>query len=140
VLFDPHLRIKSRRLALAAVRDRITEPYDSFTPSSFATHSVWVSNWGVELSESDEATAVRVAVAHLDARFPSLDRAEIESVVRPRVRDRFEHSRIKSFIGILAERDARTELERITPGPGLLHVYRGHVRHRKGVGRSGRPS
>jgi hypothetical protein len=89
--------------------------YVSFTLCSFVTRTHAGITRVVELSEPDEATAVRVAVAHLDARFPSLDRDEIESVVRPRVRDRFEHSRIKSFIGILAERDARTELERIAP-------------------------
>ena len=67
----------------------------------------------MESSDPDESSIVRVAVAHLDASFPSLDATRIESVVRPRVRDRLARSRIKSFIGILAERDARAELERI---------------------------
>ena len=63
-------------------------------------------------SDPDEASIVRVAVTHLDTRFPSLSTSQIESVVRPRVHDRLEHSRVKNFVGILAERDARTELER----------------------------
>ena len=64
----------------------------------------------MEPSEPDEATIVRVAVAHLDAWLPSRPTSEIESVVRRRVRDRFARSRVKNFIGILAERDAREEL------------------------------
>jgi len=67
----------------------------------------------MELSQPDESTIVRVAVANLDARFPSVESGRIESVVRRRVHDRFEHSRVKNFIGILAERDAYAELQRL---------------------------
>ena len=64
----------------------------------------------MELSPSDPTTAIRVAVANLDARIPSLEQSQIESVVRRRVEELFAHARVKNFVGILAERDARDEL------------------------------
>ena len=64
----------------------------------------------MELSPSDPTTAIRVAVANLDARFPSLESSQIESIVRRRVEELFAQSRVKNFVGILAERDARNQL------------------------------
>jgi hypothetical protein len=66
----------------------------------------------VELSEPDEATIVRVAAAHLDPQFPSVDTRKVESVVRGHVRNRLQQARIRNFVGILAERDARADLQR----------------------------
>jgi hypothetical protein len=56
---------------------------------------------------------VRVAVEHLADRFESIDRSRIESTVRRVVRDWFARARIKIFVGIIAERRARAELERL---------------------------
>ena len=56
---------------------------------------------------------IRVAVADLDDRFTSIDPSRIETTVRRLVRDLFAHARVKIFVGIIAERHARTELETV---------------------------
>lgn len=61
----------------------------------------------------DEAKIARVVTAHLDARFPSVGTEQIEAIAERRVHERFAHARIKNFVGILAERDARAELLRL---------------------------
>ena len=65
----------------------------------------------MELQPVSEETMVEVAVAHLDARFPTVDRDEIDLTVRRVVRASFERARVTTFVGILAERQARAELE-----------------------------
>jgi hypothetical protein len=66
----------------------------------------------MELQAPDEETMVKVAVDDLEDRFESIDRSKIETTVRRLVRDLFEHSRVKAFVGIFAERHARAELRR----------------------------
>jgi len=73
-----------------------------------------LSREGVEsmdLQAPDEESMVRGAVADLDHRFASLDRSRIEATVRRLVHDWFISARIKTFVGIIAERYARSELE-----------------------------
>ena len=55
---------------------------------------------------------VRVAAAHLADRFASVDAERIEATVRRHVEERCANARVTNFVGILAERDARAELER----------------------------
>ena len=69
----------------------------------------------MELQAPDEETMVKVAVADLDDRFESIDRPRIEATVRRLVRELLARARVKTFVGILAERRARAELKRIAP-------------------------
>jgi hypothetical protein len=65
----------------------------------------------MELQTPDEEALIKVAVADLDGRFASIDRRRIEGTVRRIVHEWFERSRVKNFVGIIAERQARTELQ-----------------------------
>ncbi len=53
---------------------------------------------------------VSVATGNLRRRFPTIEPARIETVVQQRVREWCARARIKHFVGIIAERDARNEL------------------------------
>lgn len=66
----------------------------------------------MELHTPDEETMVKVAVADLDDRFESIDRSKIETTVRRLVHELLARARVKTFVGILAERRARAELRR----------------------------
>jgi hypothetical protein len=70
----------------------------------------------MELQAPDEEAMIRVAVADLDDRFASIDRSRIEGTVRRLVHEWFAHSHVKVFVGIIAERHARTELQQGRPG------------------------
>ena len=65
----------------------------------------------MDLQAPEEERMVRVAVAELDDRFSSVDHSRIESTVRRLVHDWLEGSRVKAFVGIIAERHARSEIE-----------------------------
>ena len=69
----------------------------------------------MELQGPDEETMVKVAVADLDDRFESIDRPRIEATVRRLVREWLARARVKTFVGIIAERHARAELKKIAP-------------------------
>ncbi len=60
----------------------------------------------------DEQAMVRAAIANLVDRF-AIDPNEVESTVQRLVREWFERARVKTFVGIIAERHARTELQLI---------------------------
>ena len=64
----------------------------------------------MDLQAPDEEAMVRVAVADLDRRFDAIGHARIESTVRRLVHTWFTRARVKNFVGIIAERHARTEL------------------------------
>ena len=64
----------------------------------------------MDVPKPDQEAMVRVAVADLDDRFATIDRDRIESTVRRQVRDWFACSRVKAFVGVIAERHAREEL------------------------------
>ena len=66
----------------------------------------------MDLQVPDEESMVRVAVADLDERFSSVDRLRIESTVRRTVHDWIVRARIKTYVGIIAERHARAEIAR----------------------------
>jgi|HubBroStandDraft_2_1064218.scaffolds.fasta_scaffold1940966_1 hypothetical protein len=71
----------------------------------------------MELQTPDEDTMVKGATAHLGDRFPTVASSRIESTVRRFVREWRARARIKVFVGIIAERHARAELEGSTvPG------------------------
>jgi hypothetical protein len=67
----------------------------------------------MDLQAPDEESMVRVAVAELDDRFTTVDRSRIESTVRRLVHDWLARARIKTFVGIIAGRHARSEIETI---------------------------
>ena len=76
--------------------------------------TAWVSESRVmELQPSDEESIVRTAVADLGRRFATVDRSRIETTVRRRVGDLFAGARVKTYVGIIAERHAREELQRL---------------------------
>ena len=54
---------------------------------------------------------IKVAVADLEDRFASIDTSHIEATVRRLVNDAFADARVKTFVGIIAERRARAELQ-----------------------------
>ena len=63
-------------------------------------------------SVTDEEAMVRAAVANLVDRF-AIDAREVETTVRRFVTEWFQRARVKTFVGIIAERHARMELQRI---------------------------
>ncbi len=63
-------------------------------------------------SVSDQEAMVRAAVANLVDRF-AVDALELETTVRRLVTEWFARARVKTFVGIIAERHARMELQRI---------------------------
>jgi hypothetical protein len=64
-----------------------------------------------EPAAPDEDTMVHVAVEDLAGRLPSVARPNIEASVRRWVRHWQERARVQTFVGVIAERDARRELE-----------------------------
>ena len=66
----------------------------------------------MELQAPDEESIVSVAVTNLQGRFGSIQRLTIELVVRRVVREVLATAKVTSFIGIIAERAARAELQR----------------------------
>lgn len=65
----------------------------------------------MELPSANEASMVRTAVSNLEERFATIDHDRIASTVERRVQERCANARITTFIGIIAEREARAELE-----------------------------
>ncbi len=70
----------------------------------------------MELQAPDEESMVRVAVENLADRFETIERSRIESTVRRVVRGWFARARVKIFVGIIAERGARAELQQLPTG------------------------
>ena len=68
----------------------------------------------MELKAPDEESMVRAAVDHLRDRFRSTDTSRVEATVRRHVHDVSARARVKPFVGIIAERHARAELQRIS--------------------------
>jgi hypothetical protein len=58
----------------------------------------------------EEEAMVRVAVAAVDRKCESDDHQHVEDAVRRHVHELFGHSRIKTFVGIIAARQALEEL------------------------------
>lgn len=67
----------------------------------------------MELQAPDEEAMVRVAVADLDDQFAGIDRSHIEATVRRLVGVWLARARVKIFVGIIAERHAREELQQL---------------------------
>ena len=65
----------------------------------------------MELQAPTEEAMVKVAVARLDARFAAIETPRIEAVVRRSLQECYATARVKNFVGIIAERGARTALE-----------------------------
>ena len=66
----------------------------------------------MELKAPDEDAMIKAAVAVLDGQFDAVDTPVIDAVVRRHMDKRLSHSRIKTYVGIFAERDARAELRK----------------------------
>ena len=64
------------------------------------------------IGASDEEAMVRAAVANLADHF-AMETLDIEATVRRFVGEWYERARVKTFVGIIAERHARMELQRI---------------------------
>jgi hypothetical protein len=62
-----------------------------------------------ELPAPDTDAMIRTAVADLERRLP-VEPERVERTVRKHVDALFERSRIKTFVGVLAERRALEEL------------------------------
>ena len=71
----------------------------------------------MELKAPDEDAMIRAAVADLEDQFDTVDTPVIDAVVRRHMDRRFAQSRVKTYVGIFAERDARAELQRTLPEP-----------------------
>ena len=67
----------------------------------------------MNLQPPNEETMVKVAVADLKDEFAAVDKSRIEATVRRLVHSWFTRARVKSFVGIIAERHARAELEQV---------------------------
>jgi hypothetical protein len=67
----------------------------------------------MNLQAPNEETMVKVAVADLEEQFATVDPSRIEATVRRLVHSWFTRARVKSFVGIIAERHARAELEQV---------------------------
>jgi hypothetical protein len=65
----------------------------------------------MELRAPDDNSMVRVAVAHLAERLPTTDLQRIEETVRDFVTEWNRRARVKTFVGVIAERHAREALE-----------------------------
>ena len=65
----------------------------------------------MQLQAQSETAMIRAAVDDLNERFESIDPSRIATTVGRLVHTRFAHSRVKAFVGIFAERDARRELQ-----------------------------
>ena len=57
---------------------------------------------------------VRVAVADLGRRFTAVDSVRIETTVRRRVGELLPQARVKTFVGVIAERQAREGLQQFS--------------------------
>lgn len=64
-------------------------------------------------ASNDQETLQRL-ISRLTDVFPELDRAEIERVVYGRYAD-FEQSKVRDFVPVLVERQARAELAKSSP-------------------------
>lgn len=67
----------------------------------------------MNLQAPDEEAMIRISVADLDHRFATVDRSRIDEIVRRLVGALFARARVKTFVGIIAERHAREELREI---------------------------
>ena len=66
----------------------------------------------MELKAPDEDAMIRAAVADLESQFDAVSTPVIDAVVRRHMDRRFAQSRVKTYLGIFAERDARAELQK----------------------------
>jgi hypothetical protein len=66
----------------------------------------------MELQQPNEETLVQNATDSLNSMDPTADRGRVERRVREIVHDLCAHSRVKNFIGVIAERRARDELRK----------------------------
>jgi len=64
----------------------------------------------MELRTPDEEAMVRVATANLEDRFADEGHGHLEGTVRRVVHEWYATSRVKTFVGVIAERHARNEL------------------------------
>ena len=67
----------------------------------------------VELKPPSEDALISVVVADLAERFPSIDHARIEAIVRPIVTECFTEASVKTYVGIIAERRAWKQLRQL---------------------------
>ena len=67
----------------------------------------------MNMQPPNEETMVKVAIADLEDEFATVDPSRIEATVRRLVHSWFTRAHVKSFVGIIAERHARAELEQV---------------------------
>jgi len=66
----------------------------------------------MDAQEPDERSMVNAAVADVTPRFPMVDPADVERAVRAEVHRISTHARVKTFVPVLAARQARVLLTR----------------------------
>src|SRR5262245_20311345 len=66
----------------------------------------------MDLKPPSEDAMVHTATVGLERRFPTVSKPRIEDVVRRWIRKIRARARVQTFVGILAERRARAELQR----------------------------
>ena len=76
----------------------------------------------MERQAPDEESMVTTAVTNLERRFGSIDSQTIEAVVRRIVHQQLATAKVTLFVGVIAERGARAELQRnLEVPPNLSH-------------------
>lgn len=66
---------------------------------------------GMTREPSDEDKAIADVIERLQARFPQTAEIEIDGAVRDAQRS-FERARVRDFVPVLVEREARARIER----------------------------
>lgn len=66
----------------------------------------------MDLGAQDETAMAQLAARDLQQQFTEVNADDVDALVREFVQRRFEAARIKAFVGVLAERDARAEIKR----------------------------
>ena len=67
----------------------------------------------MELQSSHDEIMVRIATAALADQFATLERSHIEATVQRHVSELHSRARVTTFVGIIAERHARDELQQL---------------------------
>ena len=66
----------------------------------------------MDLASQDEAAMAKVAARDLQEQFVEVNPDDVDTLVQQLVHRRYEAARVKTFVGVLAARDARAEIKR----------------------------
>jgi hypothetical protein len=71
----------------------------------------------MELEGSNDDIAVQIVTAALADQFARLERSHIEATVQRHLDELHARARVTTYIGIIAERHAREELQKLERSP-----------------------